>query len=96
MEVVEEFDRAWLHHIHMCPHHWQHWVLLEDDGDVKFLEMPGRYIGEMLADWQGAGRAITGRDNLEEWYKANRDKILLHDRTRSIMEMHMKMHGYLR
>lgn len=30
-DVKQAFDRAWLHHIHCNPHHWQHWVLLEDD-----------------------------------------------------------------
>jgi hypothetical protein len=25
------FNRAWLHHIHMNPHHWQYWILIGDD-----------------------------------------------------------------
>src|SRR5688572_29402107 len=34
------FDKAWLHHQHRNPHHWQHWLLREDDGDLKTLPMP--------------------------------------------------------
>src|SRR5438445_12020655 len=30
-----DFDRAWLHHQHFNPHHWQHWVLREDPGYTK-------------------------------------------------------------
>ena len=40
--IVEAFNRAWLLHIHRNPHHWQHWVLINDDpgeGEV-LLEMP--------------------------------------------------------
>ena len=25
--VLMEFKKAWLHHIHVNPHHWQHWIL---------------------------------------------------------------------
>lgn len=28
------FNKAWLHHIHNNPHHWQHWVLIEDDPET--------------------------------------------------------------
>lgn len=80
------FDRAWLHHIHHGSHHWQHWVLRQDDGEVKCLEMPAKYVMEMVADWTGAGLAITGRRDLEEWYGKNRNKIQLHPTTRSHVE----------
>lgn len=25
------FDRAWLHHQHLGPHHWQYWLVIESD-----------------------------------------------------------------
>lgn len=40
--VVEDFRKAWLLHIHRNPHHWQYWVLINDDpeeGEI-ILEMP--------------------------------------------------------
>ena len=75
------FDKAWLHHQHRNPHHWQHWLLQEDDGDLKTLEMPCGLAREMVADWMGAGRAITGRWEVATWYEANRHKIRLHPET---------------
>jgi hypothetical protein len=57
----DAFDRAWLFHQHSNPHHWQFWILREDDGGEKVLPMPRKYVYEMVADWMGAGRAITGR-----------------------------------
>lgn len=82
----ERFDKAWNYHQKRHPHHWQFWVLREDDGATKCLEMPERFVMEMLADWRGAGRAITGVDNTPQWYAKNRSKIMLHPRTREIVE----------
>jgi hypothetical protein len=72
-----QFDRAWLHHQHLNPHHWQHWVLREDSGDVKLLPIPKHFIREMVADWAGAGRAITGSWDLGVWYAKNKDRQLM-------------------
>lgn len=85
-EVVEAFDRAWLHHQHANPHHWQHWVLREDSGAIKLLRMPPPLVHEMVADWMGAGRAITGRWEVSEWYVKNRNVIQLHPDTRATVE----------
>lgn len=80
--IEETFDRAWLHHQHLNAHHWQHWVLRNDDGSTKPLCMPERFVREMVADWAGAGRAITGKWEVREWYSKNSHKIVLHDFTR--------------
>ena len=50
-KVKREFDYAWLNHIHQNPHHWQHWVLINDEDGTKALEMPKKYIVEMISDW---------------------------------------------
>jgi hypothetical protein len=82
----EDFDRAWLHHQHKNPHHWQHYLLQEDDGDIKILEIPENFAREMVADWIGVGRAITGKWEVESWYKANYEKIKLHPNTRKLVD----------
>ncbi len=79
------FDEAWLRHQHRAPHHWQHWVLLEDSGERKVLEMPDRYRREMVADWRGAGLALGKPDTLA-WYKATRDARLLAPKTLAWVE----------
>lgn len=84
--VAAEFDEAWLHHQHMSPHHWQHWLLREDSGNTKALQMPEHFVREMVADWAGAGKAITGRWEVAEWYGKNKDKMVLHERTRDYVE----------
>lgn len=84
--VQAAYDRAWLHHQHANPHHWQHWLLRMDDGPTVTLEMPVHFAREMVADWMGAGRAITGRWEVAEWYAKNRENIVIHDRTRVLVE----------
>lgn len=52
----------------------------------RALPMPEAYVREMVADWMGAGRAITGRWDVAEWYKKNRDNMVLHPDTRTRVE----------
>jgi hypothetical protein len=82
----EAFDAAWLHHQHRNPHHWQHWLLREDDGLTKTLQMPEPLVREMVADWMGAGRAITGKWGVEAWYCSSKHKMQLHPKTQRLVE----------
>jgi hypothetical protein len=84
-DVDREFDVAWLNHQRMNKHHWQYWVLREDDGGTKVLEMPDVYMREMVADWRGAGRAL-GHPDTTAWYLENRNRILLHPYTRACVD----------
>jgi len=92
--ISEAFDLSWLLHQHRNPHHWQHWILREDDGGTKFIDIPSKYIQEMLCDWSGAGRAITGKnDPLEctSWYLNNYDKIQVSKMTRTEINLILKV-----
>ena len=81
-----EFDKAWLHHQHLNDHHPQFFILREDSGGTKVLQMPDECVREMVADWIGAGIAITGKREVREWYARSKDKMLLHPRTRELVE----------
>lgn len=84
--VLDAFDRAWLHHQHANPHHWQAWILREDSGATRTLPMPDHFAREMVADWAGAGRAITGSWDIGAWYERNREQIELNPATRRLVE----------
>ena len=86
--VVEEFRRAWLHHIHVNPHHWQYWVLVNDDpkeGTIA-LDMPDEYIIEMICDWWAFSWANGNLYEIFNWYGKNKSKMLLHKNTKKIYE----------
>jgi hypothetical protein len=94
--VARAFDIAWNHHQKRNKHHWQYWVLINDSDDPKLrpLRMPEDYIREMVADWMGAGRAITGKwGGVSDWYAKNRDKIILHENTRAKVESLILIYG---
>lgn len=84
--VKEAFDFAWLLHQKRNKHHWQFWMLVNDQDAVRTMPMPDRYRREMLADWRGAGRAISGVEDAAGWYSVNRDKMQLHPETRQWIE----------
>lgn len=86
-EVIAAFDQAWLLHQKRNDHHWQWWVLREDNGATKVLPMSDGARREMLADWIGAGRAILGGEaNTRVWFEKNRANILLHPDTLAWIE----------
>jgi hypothetical protein len=80
------FNYAWNEHQKRNPHHWQYWMLTCDSGNVMVLPMSQRYLEEMVADWMGAGRAITGKWDIIEWYNKNRCNMKLHSDTRERVE----------
>ncbi len=84
--VEDHFKEAWLHHLHFNPHHWQYWILRNDDGSTSTLPMPEKFIREMVADWMGAGRAITGQWEATTWYIKNETRMQLNNRTRQRVE----------
>lgn len=50
-KTKEKFDLAWLHHQNTNKHHWQYWLLKEDNGLLKPLDMDIYSIVEMVCDW---------------------------------------------
>ncbi len=83
-----KFDYAWLYHQKRNKHHWQYWILPEDEGGIKLMPMPDKYIIEMVCDWRGAGKAqgFTGKDEIAKWYLANKEKMQLNPETREKVE----------
>jgi len=79
------FDFAWLLHQKRNDHHWQWWILPEDEGGIKVLPMSREARLEMLCDWIGAGLA-QGTPGTRAWYLKNKDKMLLHPETRAWVE----------
>lgn len=83
--VADAFDKAWLLHQHRNPHHWQFWVLQNDNDGRYPLRMPWVYVFEMVCDWKGCGRALGKPDTLA-WYVQNRDDMVLNIYTRDHVE----------
>lgn len=83
--VVRNFNYAWLHHIHNNPHHWQYWVLQHDDEPEEVLEMPYRYVIEMICDWWSFSFKQKKLNEIFDWYE-NHKNMKLHPKTRKVVE----------
>lgn len=86
--VKEEFNYAWLHHIHHNPHHWQYWVLVNDDPEEGTigLRMPYKYVIEMICDWWAFSWAKDNLYEIFEWYDKHKAHMVLHKDTRELVE----------
>ena len=87
-EVVENFNKAWLHHIHNNPHHWQYWVLINDnpnEGEI-ILDMPDEYIIEMICDWMSFSFKKRDINELFSFYESRSKYMKLSDNTRKKVE----------
>jgi Family of unknown function (DUF5662) len=89
--VEERFNIAWNHHQKRNKHHWQYWLLKNDDGEQYSVGMPMKYLKEMLCDWRGAGMAINGKDNTKSWYLKNKDKIIIRKEDRLWIERQLNI-----
>ena len=87
-KVVQEFNKAWLLHIHRNEHHWQHWVLINDDPeeDVIAIEMPYNYVIEMICDWWSFSWGSADLSSIFKWYDERKNYIVFHDKTRALVE----------
>lgn len=85
-----DFDYAWNHHQKTNKHHWQYFLLVEDDGPIYPLPMPDVCRRELLADWRGAGRAVNKLD-IRAWYLKQKElgRMNLHPETRAWIEQQL-------
>ena len=87
-QVVQDFNYAWLTHIHRNPHHWQHWILINDEpgeGEIV-LDMPENYILEMICDWWAFSWQNGNLYEIFDWYDNHKDYMRLSDKTRKTVE----------
>lgn len=87
-EVVENYKRAWFLHLHRNPHHWQYWILINDDpkeGEIV-LEMPYDYIIEMICDWWAFSWASGNLYEIFDWYEEHSNYMKLATKTRETVE----------
>ena len=85
--VEKAFDYAWLLHQKRNKHHWQFFVLMEDEGQIKTLHIPYKIIVQMACDWIGATKAIRGKNaSPVDWYEKVKDGTKMADQSRKIFE----------
>lgn len=73
---LDEWDAALIHHYNSNPHHPEFWTI-----GAALKEMPEVCVKEMVADWIGAGRAITGSWDMTDFLNGRFKNFRFHTRT---------------
>lgn len=82
------YSKAWQHHKGRNPHHYEYWTD-NFDNDVIALQIPYKYVIEMVADWLGAGKAYNGRNfTIKQeinWWNSCKDSKFINDETKLLI-----------
>lgn len=86
------YSSAWLHHKGRNRHHYEYWVdysTREVPGGMAPVEMPAKYVAEMLMDRIAAskvyrGAAYTDLDPLR-YFRAGKEVPVMHENTRKLL-----------
>ena len=91
-KIQNGYSLAWQNHKGKNKHHWQYWTDFEN-GELIVIEMPPKYLAEMLCDWVGAGKAYNKGnwtiDTFKAWYQHDKNNMVLHTVTKSYIELLM-------
>lgn len=87
-EIKDNFRYAWLYHIHNNPHHWQYWVLINDDPEegTVALDIPYKYVIEMICDWWSFSWDSGNLYEIFDFYNTHKKRMILSEHTRELVE----------
>lgn len=85
-----DFDLAWNHHQKRNRHHYQYYLLRNDNGTEKCLEMAALDAREMLADWASFSLKM-GKDFAftKHWYLKGYHQKVFHPLTRQWLDNYL-------
>ena len=79
------YSTAWLHHKGRNKHHYEYWTDNYDSG-TTYIEIPEKYVRELVADWFAAGRTYNGKeftiDDELKWWNDCKDSKFIHPNTK--------------
>ncbi len=81
------YQMAYHMHMRRNKHHWQWWITMRDNGELRILQMDDLSRREFLADMRGQGRTV-GKPDMRAWYFAGgRDNMKVHPATRLYIDV---------
>ena len=66
-------------------------VSIDENGKIIPLDMPVKYICEMLCDWSSFQFVVDKNSTASDWYQKNKNKMVLSDSTRQTVEELLKI-----
>lgn len=83
-----EFAQASELHKKSNPHHWEYWLVGEEDIPTEMSKIS---LIEMLADWSSFQFIKNAKGNAHTWYAAHKDEIKLHPKTRKELQRYLDL-----
>lgn len=80
-EPNDAFDYAFLLHTKHNKHHWQYWVILDENNDPYPLEMDYEYVLEYVVDLLAIGRIPHRGISVYHFFLENTPRIIMHRNT---------------
>ena len=88
--LVKQFDLALNHHQKHNAHHWQYWILIDENGQTKILDMDKIYIIEMICDWHSF--TLTNPElTAYKWWNENKGNINVSLNTRIFIDKYIEL-----
>ena len=85
------YSEAWMHHKGRNRHHWEYWTdFSASEGRYVPVEMPRRFLAEMICDRMAASKVYRGREYTDssayEYLTRGRMRDQMNPRTRETLE----------
>ncbi|MDE6850236.1 MAG: catalase [Clostridia bacterium] len=84
------YSAAWLHHKGRNKHHFEYWTDVNPKGEVVYVEMPAKYLAEMVCDRIAASKVYKGKDYTDscplEYFSARKGKAAMNEKTSERLE----------
>jgi hypothetical protein len=82
------YSKAWQHHKGRNKHHYEYWTDNYDTGTTN-IEIPKKYVLELIADWIAAGRTYNGKNfTIQDeinWWNNCKDSKFIHPKTKQLI-----------
>ncbi len=95
---VKGYSSAWLHHKGRNKHHYEYWIDYSTKsvpGGMAPVDMPDKYIAEMMMDRIAASKVYLGKKYTDDaplqYYIKGADKVPLHPDTKEKLEKILAM-----
>ena len=89
------YSAAWLHHKGRNKHHFEYWTDVAADGKRLCVEMPPKYLAEMVCDRIGASKIYKGKTYTDsaplEYYLGRKDNAEMHPATAEKLEYFLRL-----
>ena len=84
------YSKAWVHHHNRNPHHAEYWQDIGVNGKASPIDMPYKYLIEMVCDRVAASMIYLGDKYTDDaplqYYESHRDENQFSERTRIVLE----------